>query len=70
VVIKSVDIRELRKDDLQAVMEIDTRIRGFSRLDYWQKRFICAEGIGIYKICRQIIGGEGERIWRRNTTYS
>ena len=43
--IKSVDIRELRKDDLQAVMEIDTRIRGFSRLDYWQKRFICAEGV-------------------------
>ena len=41
---KSVEIRELRKDDLQAVMEIDTRIRGFSRPDYWQKRFICAEG--------------------------
>lgn len=41
---KSVEIRELRKDDLGAVVEIDASIRGFSRPDYWQKRFICAEG--------------------------
>lgn len=42
---KSVDIRELRKDDLQTVMEIDKTIRGFSRPDYWERRFINAESI-------------------------
>jgi len=42
---KSLDIRELRKDDFQAVMEIDEMIRGFSRPDYWQRRFINAESI-------------------------
>ena len=42
---KSVDIRGLRKDDLQAVMKIDEVIRGFSRPAYWERRFINAEGI-------------------------
>ena len=42
---KSVDIRELRKDDLQAVMKIDEVIRGFPRPAYWERRFINAEGI-------------------------
>ena len=42
---KSLDIRELRKDDFQAVMEIDEMIRGFSRPDYWERRFINAESI-------------------------
>ena len=42
---KSADIRELRKNDLEAVMEIDVLIRGVSRPRYWERRFINAEGI-------------------------
>ena len=41
----SVNIRELRKDDLQGVLEIDKTIRGFSRPDYWERRFINVESI-------------------------
>ena len=42
---KSVDIRELRKDDFEAVMKIDELVRGLPRPDYWERRFINAEGI-------------------------
>jgi ribosomal protein S18 acetylase RimI-like enzyme len=43
MVMKSIDLREIRKDDLQAVMEIDEIIRGFSRPEYWEGRFASAE---------------------------
>lgn len=42
---KSTYIRSLRKDDLQAVMEIDEMIRGLSRPDYWKEKFSSAETI-------------------------
>lgn len=42
---KAVEIRELRKDDLEAVMRIDELVRGLPRRDYWDRRFINAEGI-------------------------
>jgi ribosomal protein S18 acetylase RimI-like enzyme len=36
---KAAVIRELRSDDLSAVVEIDEMIRGFPRLEYWKGRF-------------------------------
>jgi ribosomal protein S18 acetylase RimI-like enzyme len=36
---KTAFIRELRNEDLQAVVEIDEVIRGFARPDYWKGRF-------------------------------
>ena len=40
---KAIEIRALRRSDLQAVTEIDEIIRGFSRPDYWRGRFESAE---------------------------
>jgi hypothetical protein len=42
---KPVEIRALRRDDLQAVTEIDEVIRGFARPGYWNGRFDGALGI-------------------------
>jgi len=42
---KAAAIRELRKNDLEAVMKIDELVRGRPRRDYWERRFINAEGI-------------------------
>lgn len=38
-----VSIRELTRDDFPAVIEIDQVIRGFSRPDFWRRRFMIAE---------------------------
>ncbi len=42
---RSVGIRELKKDDFQAIMEIDKLVRGLSRPEYWSRRFMNAEGL-------------------------
>jgi ribosomal protein S18 acetylase RimI-like enzyme len=40
---KALSIRELRKEDLRAVTEIDEVIRGFARPEYWKGRIDSAE---------------------------
>ncbi len=40
---RSVEIRNLRQDDLQSIIEIDETIRGFARPDYWRGRFDCVQ---------------------------
>jgi ribosomal protein S18 acetylase RimI-like enzyme len=42
---KTVEIRALRRDDLQAVTEIDEIIRGFARPSYWSGRFDSADSV-------------------------
>ena len=42
---RAIEIRALRRDDLQAVTEIDEIIRGFARPNYWSGRFESAESV-------------------------
>src|ERR1041385_2578883 len=42
---KSVFIRNLRGEDLSAIVDIEDRTTGVSRLDYWRKRIELSEAI-------------------------
>jgi ribosomal protein S18 acetylase RimI-like enzyme len=42
---KSVYVREMQRDDLLAIVEIEDRVTGIARRTYWEKRIEISEAI-------------------------